>query len=75
MYHYFTNKGYKVKIIKGNLALVNENFLQCDHVWVWVKSGGYDYAYDWGYYYTDDQHYYGYEVSYRELLAAAAEDQ
>jgi len=79
MYYYFRNMGYEVKIITGNLDLVGESFLQCNHVWVWVKSGGYDYAYDWGHYcdyYTDaqHQHYEGYELSFAFLVSAVQVD-
>jgi len=74
MYYYFRNMGYQVKIIRGNLDLVGESFFQCNHVWLWVKSGGYDYPYDWGHYYTDDQHYWGYEVSFAYLVSAVLAD-
>jgi hypothetical protein len=74
MYYYFTNMGYEVKIIAGNLDLVGESFLQCNHVWVVVISGGDDYAYDWGHYYTDAQHYEGYVITETELVSAVLED-
>jgi len=79
MFYYFTNMGYEVKIITGNLDLVDESLSQCNHVWVLVKSGGYDYAYDWGHYfdyYTDaqHQHYEGYELSFAELVLAVLGD-
>lgn len=62
MFYYFTFLGYDTKIIGGNLDLVDESFpAECNHCWVLVKSGGYYYAYDWGYYYTDAQHYEGYD--------------
>jgi len=74
MYYYFKNMGYEVPIIAGNLDLVGESFLQCNHVWVVVISGGDDYAYDWGHYYTDAQHYEGYVITETELVSAVLED-
>jgi len=74
MYYYFRNMGYEVKIIRGNLDLVGESFLQCNHLWVWVRSGGSDYPYDWGHYYTDAQHSWGYEVSFAFLVSAVLSD-
>jgi len=76
MYLYFTNLGYDVRIIAGNLDLEKETFSQCDHVWVWVDSEikG-ELPYDWGYFYNDEQHSYGYVINYRELLRRAINDQ
>jgi len=71
MYLYFTNLGYDdVQILTGNLDLDKETFWQCNHVWVQVHG----FPYDWGYYSFDNQHYYGYEISYRELLKEALRD-
>ena len=76
MYLYFTNLGYDVRIVAGNLDLDNETFYQCDHVWIWVDDGirG-DLSYDWGRLDNDEQHSYGYIVSYRDLLRDALRDQ
>ncbi len=76
MYLYFTNLGYDVRIIAGNLDLDNETFYQCNHIWVWVDGGitG-ELPYDWGYFADDKEHSYGYVISYRELLNRAMSDQ
>lgn len=76
MYLYFTNSGYDVRIVAGNLSLENETFSQCDHVWVWVDDGikG-ELPYDWGYFDNDEQHSYGYVINYKELLRRAINDQ
>jgi hypothetical protein len=39
-----------------------------------VKSGGYDYPYDWGHYYTDAQHYEGYYYEVTQLVLAVLAD-
>lgn len=76
MYLYFTNLGYDVRIIAGNLDLEKETFSQCDHVWVWVDSGTKgELTYDWGYFYNDEQHSYGYVINYKELLRRVINDQ
>lgn len=81
MYLYFTNLGYDVQIIKGNLDLENETYWQTNHIWVWVDGGikgtlAYDWGYYCGYYDGDDkQHFYGYALSYRELLNSVRSDQ
>jgi len=74
MYLHFSNMGYEVRIIVGNLDLVNESWEECNHVWVWVRSGGSDYPYDWGRYCPDKQHRWGYPISYDELLQEALKD-
>jgi len=71
MYLYFANLGYEVKIIAGNLDLVNESWRETNHVWVIVMSDGDSYPYDWGYHLPDEQHFEGYPVTYHELLKAA----
>jgi len=81
MYLYFKGLGYDVDILSGNLDLDNETYWQTNHIWVWVDGGikG-TLAYDWGYYRGyydgyDKQHFYGYALSYRELLEYALRDQ
>ena len=75
MYLYFTNLGYDVQIIAGNLDLEDETYRQTNHIWVIVDGGieG-DLAYDWGHFCFDEQHYYGYILSYRDLLKDALRD-
>lgn len=74
MLHHFQALGYKVDIIWGNLERTNETKSDCDHVWVLVHSGNQTYAYDWGRYYDDDQHYEGYTISYKKLLYLMMQD-
>lgn len=75
MYLYFTNLGYNVDILSGNLDLDNETFWQCNHIWVVVDSGikGY-FPYDWGHFNDDEQHYYGYIINYEDLLKSVLRD-
>ncbi len=76
MYLYFTNLGYDVRIVAGNLDLDNETFYQCDHVWVWVDDGiKRELSYDLGRLDNDEQHSFGYIISYRDLLKEALRDQ
>lgn len=75
MYQYFTSLGYEVRIVRGNLDMENETWFQCNHVWVWVKSGGSYYPYDWGCYCTDEQyHEAAYPISYKDLLTSCLAD-
>jgi len=75
MYEYFTSLNYKVRIVEGNLDMTGETSNQCDHVWVWVTDpAGGEIAYDWGRVFTDEQHNWGYEISYKDLLLVAARD-
>jgi len=76
MYLYFTSLGYDVSIVAGNLDLDNETFYQCDHVWVWVDDGiKRELSYDLGRLDNDEQHSFGYIISYRDLLKEALRDQ
>jgi len=74
MYLYFSNLGYEVAIVAGNLDLTDETWEECNHAWVWVSSHGHDYPYDWGRYCPDKQHREGYIITYDELLAEAIKD-
>jgi len=74
MYLYFTASGYKVDIIQGNLEKTNETKSQAKHIWVLVHSSNRTYAYDYGYYYYDEQHYEGYLITYKQLLSQAITD-
>lgn len=75
MYEYFTSLGYETRIVMGNLDMMDESFYQSNHVWVWVSTpAGGEISYDWGRVFTDEQHDWGYEITYKELLLAAARD-
>jgi len=74
MYHHFQSLGFEVKPIVGNLELENESLRECNHVWLWVKVGDGYQAYDWGKPCFDEQHYYGYFVSYETLIKAIGAD-
>lgn len=71
MFYYFTNMGYEVDIVKGNLELTGEWRLGCDHIWVIVHSKGAVYPYDWGEYCPDPQHHEYYKIGFTELILAA----
>ena len=76
MYLYFTALGYDVRIVKGNLDKTGESYWETNHVWVWVgENGKGEIAYDWGRPYYDEQHSWGYVISYKELLSFAKQDQ
>lgn len=74
MYLYFTSLGYEVTIVAGNLDLTDESWEECNHVWIWVRSHGHDYPYDWGRFCPDEQHSWGYPLTYDELLEEALKD-
>jgi len=75
MYEYFTSLGYETRIVVGNLDMTNESYNQSNHVWVWVSTpAGVEISYDWGRVSTDEQHGWGYVITYKELLLAAAKD-
>ena len=58
----------------GNLSLEGEEYLESDHIWLLVKSGEKNIAYDWGEPRFDKQHYEGYIVDFDYLLFAVADD-
>jgi len=75
MYEYFTSLGYETRIVVGNLDMTDESFYQSNHVWVWVSTpAGGEISYDWGRVFTDEQHGWGYVITYEKLLLAAAKD-
>ena len=75
MYRDFQRRGIEATPIIGNLNENNETFDECDHVWLLVRSGNKEIAYDWGLPRFDKQHYEGYTVSLDYLLQAVAADQ
>jgi hypothetical protein len=74
MYRYFHGLGIETTPIIGNLDLKNEDYDQCNHVWLLVRSGDKEIAYDWGVPRFDRQHYEGYTISLEYLLYAVNED-
>jgi hypothetical protein len=74
MYREFRSRGIEATPIVGNLEMANEAYEQCDHVWLLVKSGEKEIAYDWGVPRLDRQHYEGFTISLDYLLEAVAED-
>jgi hypothetical protein len=74
MYRYFQDLGIEATPIVGNLDIENEDYDQCNHVWLLVKSGDREIAYDWGIPRFDRQHYEGYTISLDNLLYAVNED-
>ncbi len=74
MYRYFEDQGIESRAIVGNLDMEGEEYEMSNHVWLLVKSGDKEIAYDWGLPRFDQQHYEGYTISLDYLLYAVAED-
>ena len=74
MYQHFKSLGIEATPIIGNLKMKDEAYMESDHVWLLVKSGDKEIAYDWGTPRFDRQHYEGYSISLDYLLRAVAED-
>ncbi len=74
MYRYFQGLGIEATPIVGNLHMDGEKYMECNHVWLLVKSGDTEIAYDWGTPRFDRQHYEGYTISLEYLLYAVAQD-
>ncbi len=74
MYRHFDSLGIESTPIVGNLDMSGEEYMECNHVWLLVKSGDNDIAYDWGIPRFDRQHYEGYTISLDYLLFAVEED-
>jgi hypothetical protein len=74
MYNHFQSLGIESTPIIGNLKKVGEGYLDCDHVWLLVKSGDKEIAYDWGSPRFDSQHYEGYTISLEYLKEIVAQD-
>ena len=75
MYQHFKNLGIEAIPVVGNLDMTGENFTQCNHVWLLVKSGDKQIAYDWGTPRFDKQHYEGFKINLDYLLYAVQQDQ
>ncbi|HUT68649.1 MAG TPA: hypothetical protein VMW86_08910 [Dehalococcoidales bacterium] len=74
MYRHFQGMGIESVPIVGNLDMDGEEYMESNHVWLLVKSGDKEIAYDWGIPRFDRQHYEGYTISLDYLLYAVAED-
>jgi hypothetical protein len=74
MYREFERLGIESTPIIGNLNMSGEAYMECDHVWLLVKSGDKEIAYDWGTPRFDRQHYEGYTISLDYLLYAVNQD-
>lgn len=74
MYRHFQSLGIDATPIVGNLDTDGEKYMECNHVWLLVKSGGMEIAYDWGIPRFDSQHYEGYTITLDYLLHAVEQD-
>jgi hypothetical protein len=75
MYWHFESLGIEATPFIGNLKMDGEAYMESNHVWLLVKSGDSQIAYDWGTPRFDRQHYEGYIISLDSLLCAVAQDQ
>jgi hypothetical protein len=75
MYRHFQSLGIEAMPIIGNLKMDGETYMESNHVWLLVKYGNIEIAYDWGTPRFDRQHYEGYIISLDFLLNAVALDQ
>lgn len=74
MYQHFQSLGIESTPIIGNLKMDGEAYMESNHVWLLVKSGDGEIAYDWGTPRFDRQHYEGYKISLDMLLSAVEQD-
>lgn len=74
MYREFERLGIEATPIVGNLEKSGEAYMESNHVWLLVKSGDKEIAYDWGTPRFDRQHYEGYTISLDYLLYAVNQD-
>ncbi len=74
MYRHFESLGIESTPFVGNLDLEDEEFTECNHVWLLVKAEEHDIAYDWGEPHFDNQHYEGYSITLDDLLYAVEQD-
>jgi hypothetical protein len=74
MYRHFQSLGIESTPIIGNLKMNGEAYMESNHVWLLVKSGDKEIAYDWGTPRFDHQHYEGYAISLDYLLCAVEQD-
>ncbi|MBN1177450.1 MAG: hypothetical protein JXA51_07210 [Dehalococcoidales bacterium] len=74
MYRHFKSHGIESTPIIGNLDMDGEAYMESNHVWLLVKAGEKDIAYDWGIPRFDRQHYEGYPITIDYLMYAVEED-
>jgi hypothetical protein len=74
MYQHFQSLGIESTPIIGNLKMTGEAYGESNHVWLLVKSGDEEIAYDWGTPRFDRQHYEGYTITLDYLLRAVEQD-
>jgi len=74
MYRHFQRYGVESTPFVGNLKMDGEEYMESDHVWLMVKTGNTEIAYDWGTPRFDRQHYEGYAISLEFLLHAVEQD-
>jgi hypothetical protein len=74
MYRHFERLGIEATPVVGNLEMTGESFTQSNHVWLVVKSGDKQIAYDWGTPRFDKQHYEGFKINLDYLLYAVQQD-
>ncbi len=74
MYRHFQSLGIESTPIIGNLKMSDEPYAESNHVWLLVKNGGMEIAYDWGTPRFDRQHYEGYTINLDYLLQAVQQD-
>ena len=75
MYRHFEKYGIESTPVVGNLDMSGESYILSNHVWLMVKAGNKQIAYDWGTPRFDRQHYEGYKISLDYLLYAVAQDE
>ena len=73
-YRHFQKLGIECAPIVGNLDMSGETYMESNHVWLLVKSGDRQIAYDWGTPRFDRQHYEGYTISLDYLLYTVNQD-
>jgi hypothetical protein len=74
MYRHFQSLGIESVPIIGNLKMNGEAYMESNHVWLLVKTGDGEIAYDWGTPRFDRQHYEGYTISLDYLRGVVEQD-
>jgi len=70
----FESIGITSTPILGNLKMDDEQYGECDHVWLLADIFGRRLAFDRGVFYPDGQHYEGFQLSKEQLLNFVAQD-
>jgi FtsZ-binding cell division protein ZapB len=73
-FRFYTERGYPVCIMAGNLALDGESMREINHVWLLVRFEGGWLPVDWGGPAHDPQHFEGYPLEEFELREAVRAD-